>query len=94
MNRGAGEWSSEFQQIEHRMIRRDGAVRKLRVRVGLLKDSFGNVIKWSGSTRTSPTSVSIHIAPMNGHGSYYPTVLSEIQRMNRSLFESGPRNLL
>jgi PAS domain S-box-containing protein len=48
MNRGAGEWSSEFQQIEHRMIRRDGAVRKLRVRVGLLKDSLGNVIKVVG----------------------------------------------
>ena len=48
MSQGPGEWTSEFQQIEHRMIRRDGEVRRVRVRVGLLKDSFGNVIKVVG----------------------------------------------
>jgi|GEM_PF-3498023 len=48
---GPGEWTTEYKQTEHRMIRRDGEVRKIRVRVGLQKDSFGNVIKVVGVTQ-------------------------------------------
>lgn len=48
MQMGQADWPSEYQQMEHRMVRRDGAVRKVVVRVGLLKDPQGCVIKVVG----------------------------------------------
>jgi PAS domain-containing protein len=48
MQGGTNNWPSEYLQTEHRMVRRDGAVRKVVVRVGLLKDPQGCVIKVVG----------------------------------------------
>ncbi|MDW5562080.1 MAG: response regulator [Methanomassiliicoccus sp.] len=41
-------WQCDYLQIEHRMMRRDGEVRDVIVRVGLLKDACGNVLKVVG----------------------------------------------
>lgn len=48
MMSGHVDWPSEYMQIKHRMVRRDGEVREVAVRVGLLKDPCGNVVKVVG----------------------------------------------
>jgi PAS domain S-box-containing protein len=48
MMRGQSDWPCEYQQMCHRMVRRDGEVRVVVVRVGLLKDANGMVIKVVG----------------------------------------------
>jgi PAS domain S-box-containing protein len=51
MQRGMYDWLDECQQVEHRMVRRDGEVREVIVRVGLLKDPNGQVTKVVGVNR-------------------------------------------
>lgn len=48
MMMGTEGWPGEYHQMGHRMVRRDGEVRYIMVRVGLLKDANGRVIKVVG----------------------------------------------
>lgn len=48
MQSGSADWPSEFLQTEHRIVRRDGEVREIVVRVVLQRDSSGRAIKVVG----------------------------------------------
>jgi PAS domain S-box-containing protein len=40
-----------FVQFEHRIIRRDGEVRTIVVRINVLKDATGKIVKWFGANQ-------------------------------------------